>query len=237
MIHVVWYMLYVQSKLNLAYLPSHNLAPADAHLHQVLWEQVDQMCGPHTFDLMSLNSNAFRTISHLIQHFSLNVQMCFPGYEGSWIKLMYFLQGLWWHYWYVISKVWEWVITSLSYMVISGADSSGGPCLTTDMEVIVHKGENGVSLYSTKTKSFRTDKFGTQMGYCNRQGYHIDQFVIFYYGSWCHKFHINVVFDRWVFIRGSLLMSLGLTMQWLWLSQIQDRDMWDMRGTRNLCNV
>ena len=50
-------LTYVNTKDNLADLPSRVLSAADCSLSKTLWDTVDSHFGPHTWDLMSLDSN------------------------------------------------------------------------------------------------------------------------------------------------------------------------------------
>ena len=51
---------YVPSSRNPADVPSRSLSDADCMLSKSAWEQVERFFGPHTFDLMSLDSNCQR---------------------------------------------------------------------------------------------------------------------------------------------------------------------------------
>ena len=48
----------IKSEENPADDPSRRLSPAEAKLSPSMWEKIQQLYGPHTFDLMALDSNA-----------------------------------------------------------------------------------------------------------------------------------------------------------------------------------
>ena len=54
------HLKYIPSKDNPADAPSRRNSPQDAELASKLWHQVETLYGPHTFDLMALDSNAKR---------------------------------------------------------------------------------------------------------------------------------------------------------------------------------
>ena len=54
------HLTYIPSAENPADEPSRKLSPSDAMLAPELWEQVERWHGPHSFDLMALDSNAPR---------------------------------------------------------------------------------------------------------------------------------------------------------------------------------
>ncbi len=51
------HLIYVPSSQNIADRPSRELLKQDTMLGKKLWEEVQSRFGPHTFDLMSLDSN------------------------------------------------------------------------------------------------------------------------------------------------------------------------------------
>ena len=51
-------LLYIPSKNNPADRPSRKLSLIDSRLSQLAWKKVESLHGPHTFDLMALDSNA-----------------------------------------------------------------------------------------------------------------------------------------------------------------------------------
>ena len=54
------HLKYVPSSGNIADAPSRALSDVDCSLSRVAWAQVQRRSGPHTFDLMSLDSNCCR---------------------------------------------------------------------------------------------------------------------------------------------------------------------------------
>ena len=58
----------VPSNENIADAPSHALTDIDHSLSQEAWARVQAQFGPHTFDLMSLNSNCRRGRDGILRH-------------------------------------------------------------------------------------------------------------------------------------------------------------------------
>lgn len=62
---------YIASGLNPADEPSRRLGSGDAKLSQELWEKVEDLWGPHSFDLMALDSNAQKDkLGHSLPHYT-----------------------------------------------------------------------------------------------------------------------------------------------------------------------
>ncbi|XP_062591418.1 uncharacterized protein LOC134252891 [Saccostrea cucullata] len=62
---------YVQSKLNVADEPSRSISLSDSMLSETSWAYVEQLFGPHTVDLMSLDSNCMKDrYGKLLRHFT-----------------------------------------------------------------------------------------------------------------------------------------------------------------------
>jgi hypothetical protein len=62
---------YIPSERNPADLPSRVLSDKDCSLTMSAWAELEEQYGPHTIDLMSLDSNARRDSSgHLLRHFT-----------------------------------------------------------------------------------------------------------------------------------------------------------------------
>lgn len=62
-LHADLKVVYVRSADNPADMPSRLLSPLDSMLSTDLWSQVEAMFGPHTFDLMALDSNCMKDAS------------------------------------------------------------------------------------------------------------------------------------------------------------------------------
>lgn len=62
---------YVQSKLNVADKPSRSISLSDCILSETSWAYVEQLFGPHTIDLMSLDSNFMEDrYGKMLRHFT-----------------------------------------------------------------------------------------------------------------------------------------------------------------------
>lgn len=62
---------YVQSKLNVADEPSRSISLSDCMLSETSWAYVEQLFGPHTVDLMSLDSNCMKDrYGKMLRHFT-----------------------------------------------------------------------------------------------------------------------------------------------------------------------
>lgn len=62
---------YVQSNLNVADEPSRSISLSDCMLSEASWAYVEQLFGPHTVDLMSLDSNCMKDrYGKMLRHFT-----------------------------------------------------------------------------------------------------------------------------------------------------------------------
>ena len=63
-------MQYINTSINPADAPSRTLSSRDAMLSESCWQEIESNFGPHTCDLMALDSNAMSGVTGVLRHFT-----------------------------------------------------------------------------------------------------------------------------------------------------------------------